>query len=391
MAKMFAVASVRHNLLDRDGCALKIILVGMLYYQLLMVAVCWYARGQRTTLMPMERVGAGASMLVMWTALIVKTIDIVMSRHPTSTTGRDASTKGAQYILMLVHLLSAVTNTLMFLWPMPVVIDPVTGVRQHLTRWVEFTVTAGLMTFVVEAIDASSLGWPVYSAGMQAVSTLGGLLLPLLPNRWLWGLQLAFSMVTYLTIFPRVRIKRRSCAAVPIGSSPDQLERVLRMTVGSNLITSCAVMWSWFVVNYFVVLTTAARAGCDWAHPQWPFILDCAIDVATKLLYAHMISHAHVSVERRFDEQQQRWLRESLEILWEASPDALAVSRVVETHPGGRMRVTTLCSPSLSLILGAEAEEWLAWRLHDMQVGAQDRDSAEGGGSADRQTGRQGA
>lgn len=121
-----------------------------------------------------------------------------------------------------------------------------------------------------------------------------------------------------------------------------------------------------------------------WGEPLWPFIADCLVDVLAKLLYAHQIGKAHFNAADQYERQNALLVRDSMSLIWAASPDTLVISRMPPAKANGRRRALTLASPSLVKLLGEEASCWLSWHSHelDSSVRAAAEDSACAGAAA---------
>ena len=88
--------------------------------------------------------------------------------------------------ILTVKVLSTMTNFVIYFYPTPFNVDPMTGAQNCMMRWAEWTVLAFTMTYIVESIDSSDLRTTFLSAGSQSLSTFCGLLLPLCPRKLWW-------------------------------------------------------------------------------------------------------------------------------------------------------------------------------------------------------------
>ena len=112
------------------------------------------------------------------------------------------------------------------------------------------------MTFCIEAVDAQGMRTPVWIALLMGLSTVCGLILPFCANVWVWLAVVAFSFATYLPIMARMHDKVMACRRLPDARSADEMERVLRMRIGRDLIKSCAVMWTSVSYTHLTLPTT---------------------------------------------------------------------------------------------------------------------------------------
>lgn len=263
---VFPLNSPSANLLAEGTLTRHLVLGSVLVYVALLAGSYWYARDSVQALHPEEALAAGIAATVLWGSVAVKGLDAAMHNH------RTRYEANVSMLLTSVHVIAAISNTIMAVVPMPVVADPQTGVRQHLARWCEFSTLAFIMTFCVEAIDAPGddprgIGAPLFTATMMGVSTACGLLLPFCTDRLLWALVMWVSFATFWQLFPRLRTKVLACRRLSDAHSIDEMERSLRMRTGRDLLLSCAILWS--------LCAPAPRA-----HIRHPRLLDEPQDAA---------------------------------------------------------------------------------------------------------------
>ena len=130
---------------------------------------------------------------------------------------RAFETRWVHRIVFVVKFLSMITNVCLFAFPTPSIIDAVSGRQFVMLRWVEWVTLSFVMTFVVEAIDSTSLRGPALCAISQLLSTSCGMLMPLAPSLFWWKVVFAVSCMLFTYLFRRLWLKEaRPHAAVPI-------------------------------------------------------------------------------------------------------------------------------------------------------------------------------
>jgi len=296
----FKTTSVSANLLERDLIGEKLALSSAGCYALIFVGSYCLASAHLAHLLPREREAAGIAFAVQLACVAPRAFQRLTSARGPRT--------GSQSFALMVNAISMASNLAMFLWPMPIVVDPTTHTRNHLARWSQWSVLAGSTMFAVEAVDATSFWWPLALGVSIGASTFSAMILPFIRNRALWNAVLGFAFVTYGAIFPRLRYKMRELAAMGESAHAEALERKIRLGAACRLLGSCAAMWTVFVANYFVAWAGQAWhiAGSGAAYPQWPFVLDCFIDVFCKLVFTDIIHEGLHAARQLYEEQQAR-------------------------------------------------------------------------------------
>jgi hypothetical protein len=288
------------NFLDRDLLGEKLALGVLAAYAVTLGLCCQWGRSHFAMTQPREREAAGIAACVLLASLLPRAFRMLTKPRTRGT--------GVTALMLSVHVVSLLSNWLMYLGPMPIVVDHVTHTRNHMARWAEWTVLSFAMIFAVEAVDAESLAWPVRMGTLSGVSTACGIALPFIRSKGLWGAVLAFSFVTYLAIFPRLVHKLHALANVPDSGLITHAERKVRLGVACRLLTSCCAIWSIFVANYFVAWMGQAvhSGGSGLGYPEWPFVLDCFIDVFSKLVYGDIVDEENMAAPLLFEQEQVR-------------------------------------------------------------------------------------
>ncbi|KAG8462663.1 hypothetical protein KFE25_004639 [Diacronema lutheri] len=270
---------------------------------------------------------------------------------------------GAREVMLAVHLVTALANALAALYPMPVLVDPFTGVRAHQSRYAEWAVLAFTMTYLIESCDARSATAPLAIALRSAGGVvIAGLIIPNLGGYpVLWALGLAAGYANFLTIFPRVWARMDDVRADQRELRASDLTASVERSLAKDLLITCSCMWSLFASSYLLTWLCAWRAGDSWAHPAWPYIVDSSLDVIVKLLYGLTIESAHRSIPARRAHIQSQLIQSALDVIWSLSSDVMIISRFSPAHPE---RLTTIASESITRMLGADAARWRDWTHH---------------------------
>ena len=306
---------------------------------------------------------------------------------------------GLRHSINCVKGIAATTNFLLLAMDTPFVVDPMTGRPNCMLRWAEWTVLSFTMTFIVEAVDATSVRLPLLSAGSQSLSTFLGMLLPLCPLA-LWKSALALSFALYFVIFWRLAAIEAALRDARRTLPPHSVER-RRAELSAALMRQCVATWTALVVVWCADVIGRLLVGDP--STDWAYVADCAIDVVAKTLYATAIQEQFDAEPIRHEQQRHRILEERQRILWNEASDVLIVSQrwllpsvppaqlgVVEgggSDGGGGLRrrrssnthvphssgeaftVVTVASPSVRTLLGRhEADAWIKGRVHQLEV-----------------------
>jgi hypothetical protein len=128
------------------------------------------------------------------------------------------------------------------------------------------------------------------------------------------------------------------------------------------LMRCCTVMWTLITLDHCGTWAAAVYLGDAYGtgakRPQWAFLLDTALDVTAKLLFAHVIASAHSHVPHEAERQQARWIREAMDTVWASSRDTVVLSEMRADSS-----VRTIASNALCQLIGdPRAKEWASWR-----------------------------
>mmetsp|Transcript_28589 Transcript_28589/g.76999 ORF Transcript_28589/g.76999 Transcript_28589/m.76999 type:complete len:532 (-) Transcript_28589:552-2147(-) len=234
-----------------------------------------------------------------------------------------------------------------------------------MVRWCEWGTLGFLMTFVVEAISAQALAEPLSLGVFIGFACTCGYIFPLCTNPYVWTAMMLLCCGSYLPLYPRYFRRRRIYnESLAQRVSPSDVGTIVADKVAHQLSLCCLVMWTVITADFFITWALgrargdAFKTGADRA--QWPFLLDCALDVTAKLLYAGVVSKAHAHVPAEAERQQELWIREAMDAVWAGAQDTVILS---EMRRDGTAR--TIASKGLATIFNADvAERWASWRAH---------------------------
>ena len=272
-----------------------------------------------------------------------------------------------------------ITNMWIFAFPTPSVIDAVSGRQFVMIRWVEWVTLSFVMTFVVEAIDSTSLRGPALCAASQFLSTFCGMLMPLAASLFWWKVIFCTSCLLFGYLFRRLWLKeallRERRRTLPAGCLELRLAEL-----SQTLFRQCVGIWMVFPLTFIFNLClhnlvhapqahALLGAGLDWsglgrrakAAPSpsgeigtdYAMIIDCVVDMVSKLLYASAIEEAAdaepvLVSQDRFDRVDER-----MRIVWKDASDVILLSHRVG---GGSHTVAAVASPSVSSLLDIEGD-----------------------------------
>eukprot|EP00523_Entomoneis_sp_CCMP467_P022964 CAMPEP_0168827680 /NCGR_PEP_ID=MMETSP0727-20121128/122_1 /TAXON_ID=265536 /ORGANISM="Amphiprora sp., Strain CCMP467" /LENGTH=1091 /DNA_ID=CAMNT_0008880851 /DNA_START=70 /DNA_END=3342 /DNA_ORIENTATION=- len=238
----------------------------------------------------------------------------------------------------------------------PVLIDPFTGLRVFVMRWVEWIPLAGLMTFMTEAVDMErgKKGiWPaVWSAVNPVVSSTCGLIFPFCQNTVSWMAVLVFAVSSYSKIIPRVYEKRARLLNESKGVTVLEQENFSRRYYAYRLLSSCSLIWTCLVIMFGVNsgLHKFLPPGHRFRNESFALCADTAFDVVAKGLYLGVIVELHKMVFDSYAREQRQFheLRNLMKVLWDSTTDVILVS------VRGKDKTSSVFSPSFQTLLGMD-------------------------------------
>jgi len=208
-----------------------------------------------------------------------------------------------------VKTIAAITNLWLYMAPTPFVTDHVTGRPNSMLRWAEWTVLSVFMTFLVDAADSTEWRQPVITGLSQGLSTLCGMALPYIENVVLWYFVMIISFVLFFYIFVRLYMREIQLVKLQRTLAAGSYE-LLRARTTTRLLRNCCVSWTILVLAWTVdaIMRIYFRIT---PKVNWGFIVDCVVDVATKVVYAAVINeyaqvkcHPHAARGERRREQR---------------------------------------------------------------------------------------
>lgn len=306
-----------------------------------------------------ERYAATASAIVKLCALLMQYVSrTVVAAVDTASHSRRYGKEGERFGLRVlsdaVAWIATLNEVAMAALKVPVVIDRVTKTRTHLVRWIEWSVTAYLMTYMIEATDVAKNQRANEMAWTQAVSTACAFFFPFAPNTTSWCALMAASLALYARLFPRLAQKTRrarrareiltqlhvSAETSVIGAltAVQEHDTARRIVLASALMWACVGTWSCFVVVYFI------EWGLGGGDAWWPFAVDSALSTVVKLYFSNLIASCDESLFSGDDRmaRENQALRTFIGAGWLTAADGTAVA--VEDEKAG----TVMCvfSPS---------------------------------------------
>ncbi|KAG8461603.1 hypothetical protein KFE25_001207 [Diacronema lutheri] len=285
---------------------------------------------------------------------------------------------GTAICVLSVALISALTNLLLAFLPTPVIDDVVVGKPHYPMRWAQWIVLSFMLMFVIEAVDAVSIIRPLSVAATQGMCTTAGLLLPLARGPLTWALLLIFGGLGYVLVFQRMHARKRKVAHYAQlrrtlgGLTPYEAYVKRQADMGLELLRGCAWTWSIILVEYLVSVVVYAQNAND-RSPDWSFIVECALDVISKLMYASSVHELVATETAETAAERLHELHERVHDLWALSSDVF-VSATAHVHHGllsgghsaaegrgGELNFWAIASSSVVRLVGeASAVEWLA-------------------------------
>ena len=207
---------------------------------------------------------------------------------------------GGYYTVIVIMLISASTNILLANFPTPVLTDQITGMVVYPIRWAEWTVLVGTLTFMTESLDAYHWKTPAFMASTQVLSTVCGLIFPLISHyKYVWGTVMFFSVCTWLCIYPRLYYTRKWMHINIDTKEKEETYTGAFIVTANKLRLVMLVIWSLIVLNFFwfwfanhyeinsVHYTSLGMFGLT--SSQCCFGMECVLDCISKLLYTSFV------------------------------------------------------------------------------------------------------
>ena len=283
-----------------------------------------------------------------------------------------ARKSGLRQLSDAVQWMALLTDLMMALVKVPVVLDPILGTRVHLMRWLEWTVAGYGMTFMIEVIDLAQHEEAHYLASMQTASTAFALIFPFAPNVYVWSFLMFLSFLLYLTLFPRMIQKQKRVQALlksgtrksihgsrnSVVDAVDSSERreASRIVLASTLLDICVVVWSCFVLVFFLEPATYLFLKNRAEKPTWPFIVNCLLHTIVKLFFSGFIAACDQSL-LSIESQQRQFNDNVATVIGNAWLDVpYSVGLVKEQHNGAIL--CALAATVATEYLGVDPDNW---------------------------------
>lgn len=232
----------------------------------------------------------------------------------------------------MVQILAMLSICMMLFLPTPVLIDPVTGLRCHLVRWVEWIVLAFLMTFLTESMDIpldkkkdTSIAW-IHGIAI-GVSTSGGILFPLCRTWASWLTVLATSWTLFCSLFIRLHQRYRRLQSMSADGSVDQKEDYNRAKYSLKTIAVCTIVWTLLAASFTFIAVVRSFVPEDsfLATDSLVLVTESLFETISKVWYFSLLLEVHYIVfddasriMRRLEE-----LRQFMSTIWNTSSDVM--------------------------------------------------------------------
>ena len=132
------------------------------------------------------------------------------------------------------------------------------------------------------------LKWAYIHGVCQGLSTFMGYLFPFCRNVQEWNVAMTASMVLYLFIFERWRVKYNDFIKIQKGTRLDEREIYNRSYIALQLLTTCVIGWTIVVGCYFIFCCFGpmyASPDSFLGHKSTPMVSNCILDVCLKSFY----------------------------------------------------------------------------------------------------------
>lgn len=233
-----------------DGTFYRASLIAVLAYCFLLFCTYRYAGEEEWQYLEGgEKQASLLASVVLLVTILVQIIHICMGPEANDLSGILL----AATVVMIVAL---ITNCIMAFGPTIVTFDKITNSRVFITRWCEWAPLAGLMTYLSEAVDVpnSKKGYnaAIFVSVMQSLSCCCAFVFPYCSSFFWWAVFMTASFATFLTMFPRVWIKRQRFLRAPKGPSAREVEHYDRLRFSYLLTAWCTIVWGSLVFLFFV-------------------------------------------------------------------------------------------------------------------------------------------
>jgi hypothetical protein len=259
---------------------------------------------------------------------------------PVFVRGWKHACSGAMVGSLTVQVVAMSTSFLMDLYPMPVLIDPVTNQEHYLLRFAEWTPLAFTMCFLTEGVGLGDVSpgtniWsdvklPVILALMQSLSVFQLFMFPLAPNICMWTLDRCVAMVMFSLMLPRLFSSEISTSSAPRTRLWINLKPMTELVCPMSCCLCVCPYGPFWCASIFVAgFVPKMMPPSSFVHRQGLyFVFQDSFEVLSKVLYLHVTVDIHSSV---FDEgvrasRRLEELRQMMSVVWECSSDVIVIS-----------------------------------------------------------------
>ena len=239
---------------------------------------------------------------------------------------------GIMFGAVAVQLIAILSIIFMVFFPTPVLIDPVTGLRSHMFRWVEWVVLGFLMTFLTESIDmplkdsgGSKMAW-IHGTAI-GVSTAAGGIFPFCKTWGAWLSVLTISWILFCSLFYRLYCRYHRFVKMPKEGSPEVKDDYERAKYSLKTISVCTVAWTLLAVSFTVIAIAKpfAPEGSIFSSESLVLVTESIFEIISKIWYFNLLVDVHNIV---FDDASRTMrrleeLRVVMATIWNTSSDVM--------------------------------------------------------------------
>jgi signal transduction histidine kinase len=249
---------------------------------------------------------------------------------------------------MTVQTIAIVSVSTMVLFPTPVIIDPVTGIRSHMVRWAEWIAAGFLMTFLTESVDMPVRSYDVRQSSSSSrqnstgtktpvvawmhgiaigVSTSAGLLTSLCTSWAAWLTIFTISWILFCSLFVRLYQRYKRLMNMSPGVAVEEKEDYDRAKYSLKTIAVCTVVWTALATSWSMIAFMKPTASPDSIFSSQSLVLvtESFFEALSKIWYADLLVEIHNIVFDDASRMMRRLetLRSLMSAVWDHSSDTL--------------------------------------------------------------------
>lgn len=305
---------------------------------------------------------------------------------------------------VMIQGIAMLSILLMMCVPTPILVDPVTGLRTHMVRWIEWIVLAFLMTFLTESIELESgRTFTAWKCGIAlGASTAAGAIFPFCTSWKQWSMVFGCSWFLFMNLyirlyqrytrFAKLKEKRQpnaltagsSGAAAAGGSSAAggvmaatsaaASEAILmefdRARYSFKTVLVCSVAWTLLAASYSVLAIARNSMPADHIFQSESLVLitESFFELLSKVWYFQILLEVHTNL---FDDahrtmQRLEELRVVMSTIWNTSSDVMVWCSQDDgdddddmegTHKTKSRKIHAVVSPSFFEFAGTTVQE----------------------------------